>query len=286
MSIKTYFSLFFLAYAFTNFAQDMKSLPQNELDKQFTPGNNSILNKLASKYSDKRNHGCEMIRNAVEFNPTMLVRKQIYFQYERGITDKITYQIGLGNSYGIDPLLVFSSGLAVSQNQWNQNYLKLNSILTNGSLSGIFNPIISIDFKFFNGYWIFGNNWSAQTESSERFDGIYTQVGLRAIFNEIDLNGIYSGTNQNLESGNLKAGVQTYYVTLKSGRVFTTDGAFHTTHDFYIGLGLRAAFYDAIQQINSNTNSNQNTFLNIMGGNKQSSFAPAILLGYTLGFGF
>ena len=82
-------------------AQNTKG--NNELDNKYSPSENSIFNSLHKKRNNS-NSVAEAIdlENAVNFTPTMLLRRKIFFNYERKVGDDFVVSLGLGKALGGD----------------------------------------------------------------------------------------------------------------------------------------------------------------------------------------
>ena len=74
-----------------------------------------------------------------------------------------------------------------------------------------------------------------------------------------------------------------FYMTY--GYQFCTSGHIKTTHDFYIGAGIRSIKYDSFVEEQPYVGGQQVTQY-VNSGNRVSALLPSMVAGYVFGFGF
>ena len=285
--------------------QNDQKLPTNELDQQYIPNKNSILNSGKDGLESSKNRDDISIKNAIQFNPGLLIRKQFALFYERGLNSNISLQAGLGTVFGIDPIMAVVSQVDINTSNTpsagvggNSNVINLSQILQSASIQQGANPFISVNFKFYTG--TYGGIWSNfgygnnRTNYSEAFEGGYFQLGIRFYSMNVIMDAqTFNNTNSDYYlATNTSVNVRSTYYTMTYGRQITTSGKLKTTHDFYAGAGVRVSSYDGFdtrtETVQTGNIYNPTATENVLfkSSTRQGGYFFAFLFGYVFGFGF
>ena len=281
LKIKYFFFLFFIS-SLCAFSQD-NPLEKNEQDKIYTPDKNSIFYNGGNNSSDRTIDESE-IHNAVKFNPGLLVRSVAAVFYERNITNGITVQGGLGSCYNMDKLMAVGvdADLGLSN---TKSTLPLSEIITTGRFVSGGNLFTAASVRFF-----YENYYT----SYESFNSGYFEIGLKFYSNNIrvdDNTSAYylNNNNYNLTTGGLVT-IRNAVYQITYGYELYTRGKVKTTHDFYIGLGVRNTSYNLFKledmYLTNQQGQSQLVAVNVKSTQRESTVLPAFMLGYVFGFGW
>ena len=287
----------FLTFFLTGFSQQNIPGPPNDLDKQFMPDKNSIFNSGKDGVESRRNAEVADIKQAIQFNPGLLLRKQFAIFYERSLNDNLCLQGAIGTCYGIDPILTAFAqasdlGLTPSSNSYSSSSVSLGQLLQAGEYQGGLNPFLALNFKIYTGtsigYWR-----GSRGGYSEAFSGGYFQIGVRYTSVNILLTpaSFNNVTSDYTITTNIPLQIRSTYYSVIYGYQFYTAGKFKTTHDFYSGFGLRVASSDGLTPVVSNVTNSYGTVVStsslvLSGGSRQVTYFPAFMMGYVFGFGY
>ena len=283
-SSRKFFLLAFLLASLCVFAQD-NPLEKNEQDKIYTPDKNSIFSNGATGSSDNSSHPESEIHNAIKFNPTLLLLRNITaFYYERSITNGLTVQGGFGVCNNSDKIMQVGVAGDILLSQ-PKSTIRPDEIMSKGRfLSG---TMVSASLR------IYYSNYYNYYES---FNSGYFEVGLRAYSNKFTLDNnvpvIYNGNSSYPLYPYTTGGTVLFNNTLfffNYGYELCTSGKIKTTHDFYIGFGIKSTSFDKFipqqEYIPDQQGQQQLVYVNVKYG-RESFMMPAILFGYVFGFGW
>ena len=279
-----YFFIFFSLFSLSAFAQE-NPLEKNEQDKIYTPDKNSIFFHGGNNSSDRTIDESE-IHNAIKFNPGLLVRSTAAIFYERNITNGITFSGGLGSCYNLDRVMAL--GVTAEFNLSDpQSTLPLATILTPGYAQYVKggNIFMAASFRFY-----YENYYT----SYESFNSGYFEIGLRYYTNHMNVDdntSSYYTNNYNygLTTGGVVA-IRNAVYQISYGYELYTSGKVKTTHDFYIGVGIRNTSYNLFTQeerylVNQYSQA-QLVPISVMSSQRESALMPAFVFGYVFGFGW
>lgn len=258
----------------------------NELDKQYAPGGTSAFSSTGDNgpsASSSPNKSSEPdFKNVVKNNIGLWPRSIAAFGYERFLTEDISAEGWLGTAYKRDGIFAFigSDISSTSSNVTQQNIVSLKNIYKYGKSNGIalyLGASVKFHFTGWNYYW--GDNTS------------YLELGMRTYGNKLDISSLGSvnnGSGVTTEfSGDTDVNVRQVNYLVNYGYRFTTDGKVKTSHELYMGIGLRNVSYDAYEQQEIyNSWLGNYEYKYIKTGVRLSSSMPLFVMGYILGFGF
>ena len=302
--MKKYFlPLFFLLCNFM-FAQ-LKPGPPNELDNKYSPGQSSIFNgsdaNISNNNSNNTPPGAIEIKNLVKCNLALIPRNIFALSYERFFTDQISVEGSLGIAYNKDIIFgIMGTVLDFTTVNNNSTKLPLTKMYNDGkkSSSGLYTGA-AVKFHFSggggcsSGYGYYsGWNWGNDADT-------YLELGFRYYGNHLGFTDP-DGAMANAQSGNgssaalyngLTVDVRQVNYYINYGYRFTTTGNIKTSHELYVGVGLRNTYYDEVLQQQITTQAvfpQQGYTFNewYKTGVKLSASSPMFVMGYILGFGW
>ena len=130
--------------------------------------------------------------------------------------------------------------------------------------------------------------------SYESFNSGYFEIGLKFYSNNIrvdDNTSAYylNNNNYNLTTGGLVT-IRNAMYQITYGYELYTRGKVKTTHDFYIGLGVRNTSYNLFKledmYLTNQQGQSQLVAVNVKSTQRESTVLPAFMLGYVFGFGW
>jgi hypothetical protein len=254
-----------------------KTTPQvvagpNELDEQYKPPKNSLFDEDAEKKGDMEGYGIDF-KNTIKFNPFLLGRSIFSIGYERKIFSVLTGSAYLGYNFKRDWIQALSTEFSddndVLFSSSKVSDVPLTSILRNGIFKsgGIYGSLglrLYLDEDHFDGSYIElqtrFNNYKLDFSNFESYDGYLIATGSRS---DVSINNSAS-----------------YLVW---GSQFCSTGKINTTHDFYLGIGLRTTSYNIFTYNSSSNYDIQPDY--IISDKKESSNSISIIMGYAFGIG-
>ncbi len=259
-----------LLFAVEGFAQT------NELDNSYTPSGSSVL----GAGSNAAGSSSDVIKNAIKFSPLMLTRGLLALQYERGFAGvPISLNASLGYTLGRDYMgLLTSDFLAEISSSDGNTEINYYDILEDG----IYVPKKNLFFGF--GIKTFPNEFYRDDANSyfefsfRRYNGVYKVT-------EMSENDYYygSGSASTYQNTTVRSTALNFIYGVSSN----TSGKICTTHDFYMGIGLRINSSDNFELVNL-----KDAFDSTIGYQyvktfeRSTYFNPAFLCGYTFGIGW
>lgn len=243
----------------------------NDLDQQYVPGKNSILNSANTNLNAaSRSYESSPVKNVIKFNALLLARSTASVFWEHKISSAFSVEGGLGVCYGVDYMqkMFAEMGDAFGGNS-NYNKVKLNTLLQNSTYSGSPGPFLSLGAKFYFSY--------------DAPDGPYFSFNLRyakynMMYNTDPNNGAVIIGDPNFDVKNFGFNIiYGYQIVSNSG------GKASFVQDLFMGFGVKKTSYTGFYYP-SNGSNNQPGYVN--SGTDISQVQPAVILGYTLGFGF
>jgi hypothetical protein len=121
----------------------------SELDKKYTPNENSIFNNLRKKNSNSTfsSEVCDF-ENAVYFTPSMLLRKKVYFCYERKMSDFFMFGAGLGKAFDSDFLQELGGFFSSTNDFYSNDVLNAYDIYKNSTYTSS-SPLLQLDIRYY-----------------------------------------------------------------------------------------------------------------------------------------
>lgn len=284
---KNYILLLFLLCFIPGLAQNKKTPKPNDLDKVFTPPENSILGGKPGK--GKRMQSASGFRNIIKWNPTLLTRGTIGFLYERWLSDRISVMGGIGKNFARDlgqtnSLVAYMFEDMVGN--FSRSTIPLDYILTNGQLTSDIHPFFSGNFRYYFGSF------------AEQSTNTYIDFGIRFSQYTVDLNksnfgaDIFDLGNNNYYRfmGSAFADVRNTSYTLNFGFQKITSGTIKTAHNLYFGPGLRKTsvpvFYQTATNTISYSGSSYSEYFQSKSSTRENHFVPMLMVGYVFGIAF
>ncbi len=265
-AIKT--SLFFLILfcGGFSFAQVIVN-GDNEFDKKYTPGQNSVFNELHNKNKSSATSVVE-IKNSLKFCPTLVFRQKIVFFYEREITKGLSLNIGGGKSFGADIFEALYFDI-FSEQAFELKTLSPGTLLTNSQFNAS-SALISAGIRvYFDG---------------TTFDGAYVDLNYRIERIDYTLKPIVNGNRvEGLSSFSFKTNA--FFCGFGYASVSGRKGK--VTHDFFMNFGIKFVKYTQFDEVEI-----PGAFGNTEQVYRKSAYElsarilPALNMGYSLGFGF
>lgn len=249
-------------------AQEIPGTP-NELDNQFVPDKNSIFNSESKTGTNNSTPASDII-NIIKFNATMLPRGIVSFFYQRILTEQISIQSGLGASFNKDRILSFVSGVSEEFSN-NPSTVGLNKIM---------------QFGEFNGASLFAS--LSMRLSWESYYGDFTpyfEINSRYYSNKLRLTKLNEYNSFELLDGTPEVIIRNTSFNLIYGVQYLTEGQIRTSHEYYLGVGMRNTSFNAFTSSEVQM-SNNNYTLYTKTAARSKTFAPSFIIGYVFGIGF
>lgn len=284
------FFILFLSAVGSSVGQNTPPAQSNDLDKLYTPDKNSIFNNKGGSDGKSREGNELNIKNVVKFNMGLLVRNTAGFYWERKIADKITIQPGIGMCYGKDKLMTFLGGEAnMTPSLSSSNTVPFGELLQQGYFRDM-NLFSSFAFRFYSANYY---------NSDETFQSGYLELNVR--YSAMNLNyrsetynqnsyGYYNGSSYFMPNSST-ASFHTFSFYSIYGYQTCTTGRIKTTHDFYIGAGIRSTSYSSYtlnEKYPVLDQYGQVVYVSayVKSGHRESALIPSFVAGYVFGFGF
>lgn len=251
-------------------AQESPGTP-NELDNQYVPDKNSIFNSDAKGGEEGVSSAID-VKNIIKLNATMLPRGIFALYYQKGITDQISLEGGLGACFNKDRVFGFVSGISDGFSG-NSQVVELNTIMRYGELKGT-SLFYSLSFRV---------SWDSY------YDNVtpYFSLNTRYYTNKLLLSQIndYQTDFERLD-GTPEVIIRNTSFNIIYGYQYITDGKIRTTHDYYFGLGMRNTSFDEFISTRITPSSGDDYTLYSKTSDRLKVFAPSFIVGYAFGIGF
>lgn len=257
-------SVFFLLCS-SSFAQDKEPVPENPLDKKYTPGNNTIFNMQGSKNPLRTSD--VIVKNVIKFCPTMLFRQKVSFYYEREIIKGFSMQVGVYKAFGDDVFQKTFFGL--------KDYT---------SLSDVINPSQLLRNSKFYSSWP-GVSLSSRYYFSEfSFDEAYIELAYRYE----KMNYLVDPTvNAYRVEGSNTASFKMNALSFGFGFMLMAGTKSNISHEFFINFGIKYFKYTQFDFVLvKDAVSNKEVYRKSESLEQKAKLMPAINIGYSFGFGF
>lgn len=252
--------LFFLCFPFFIYSQQTNP-GINPLDEKYTPPYNP-------KNSPQAPAPSSFSRNIVKFNPFLLTRSIAAVHYETKLYENLFVQGGLGITYNKDYIQsVF--GAAFADDRYNSL-----GVITNNGEKGNKGSYISLELRLY-----FDNDAP---------NGGYVSAAYRGYNYHMIINPVNSyNINTNfLSRADFK--IKNNALSFNFGYQLVTEGKVASTHDFFMGMGFRKLVYNAIEevQLNSNSQYGYSSSYYRKSATTIEDMGFLILVGYSFGIGF
>lgn len=265
MQKKTTISVIIILLFFSGKAQT------HDLDKQYTPGSNSIFNSDPNSKNNNRS-GITQVKNMIKFSPTMLFREKAVLFYEREIIKGITVIGGIGKAFGDD---VFQKSYLelFSSTQPGSNSLSPDEILSNSKYYGS-SPYLFVGMRAYFSEHTFDESYIELSYSHEKMSYSINDDYIR------DINYV-SAANDNYVTFKMQAFSFGYgYSTLAGPKS-------NLSHTLHLNFGVKFLYFDEISAYTfSSVTNGQVPGYQKTGSTLQTKIVPSVSLGYTFGFGF
>lgn len=261
--------IFIVALLFIGFkGQSQVIVPEkdNEFDKKYTPGQNSIFNNLNKKKSES-NSGDIEIKNSIKFCPTMIFRQKVGFFYEREILKGIAINFGLGKAFGED---VFEQlFLSTFSELYTPNTITAGDLLVNATHDGG-SPFIQSGLRLYYSGNIFEDGYVEISHRFEKMDYILDP--------KVDGYRVEGSRNISFKMNAFSFGF---------GHTFVGGSKNNITHDLFVNFGMKLYTYPQYDRIEiSNPFGSSETVYRRTSFELSARILPAINFGYAFGFGF
>ncbi len=252
------------------FAASLSAQTNNEeLDRKYTPNQNSIFNTLYKKPGQSSSGDAADIKNAIKYTPTFLFRQKLLFSYEREITDGVSVIGGLGKAFGDD---IFQSVYFTTRgfDTYEPEVMNVSQLVTNSEYYSS-SPLLSASVRlYFEG-----------TTFEESFIELnYRRETLRyKMENRID--------NQYVLRGDDLAELKMNQFAIGYGFAGLAGRNDNVTHEFVMYLGLKNFTYTEFRRYEVMTGSFiSDYYYEKTPLLKSARVLPSVNLSYTFGFGF
>jgi hypothetical protein len=252
----------------------------NDLDNKFTPAKSTVFN-ASDSYSSGSGSGGESFKNVIKNNISLWPRGIAAFGYERFLTDEISMEGWLGVAYKKDQIFTAFGSAADESFGDSQSDIRLEPIYNCGKQTGS-SLYYGASVKFhYSGWWYFTD-----------VDFAFLELGVRSYSNKLNIASFSSNSNYNYYNapivGSAAVKVQHINYILNYGIRLTTEGKIKTSHEFYVGAGIRSSTYDSFTRTENQNNypyPNSPDTYSKNGTQARETFFM-FLVGYELGFGF
>lgn len=234
------------------------------MDNIYTPPSASIA---GSERTSSKGDISDGPKNIIKFSPFLLSRSIIALEYERFINNNFSARAGLGYSYNRDYVYLLSTDAFYDLQSPVKSSLNLQDIVVQGTFLPNSSPYLSAGLRlYYDGF------------SKDEFNS-YFDINSRFYTNTYDV--ITSAYNY----GTTKVDLQSTVLNMSWGFSSCTSGKIPSSHDFYIGFGMRIASFPAFKEAYIDVNGSTET-INVATSEKIVVYSPTILFGYTLGIGW
>ena len=249
----------------------------NDLDDQYTPKGNTVLDGTSKKNSSSSDRNSDYPVNIIKFIPFSIARSIIAVHYERNLFESVSIVGGLGFNYNIDPMFkLFGSEIDFDRISSNRTeHVSLADIYKNSTFDGP-SPYFFVAPKFiWDSYW---------NEGYSYIELAYKHYGNNLTYST---STNYSSSNYTTINVSESINVSQNYFLINWGHQFFTRGKIATCHEFYVGFGIRTSKYDPINIIQtSNPNNGNSTTSYVKGSTRATSTGIVFNIGYAFGIGF
>lgn len=241
----------------------------NELDKKYTPPQNSIFNNLNVK-NNQSSSGSEVeIKNAIKFCPTLLLRQKVAFFYEREITKGFSFNVGLGKGFGSD--IFERTVLDILSIDDKSEYLKAGRLLKNSKYDDS-SPLISAGVRIYYSGKSFDRGFVDFNCRTERVD---------YILNSTKIDG-YTIEGSNKLSFSVNA------FTFGFGHTFISGQKNNITHELFMNFGIKFFKFPEYKRFDNVVSQYgiTETIYRRTNAEVTARILPSFNMGYVFGFGF
>ncbi len=243
----------------------------NDLDQQYVPDKNSILNSVNNSTASSGGSESSIIKNVIKFNVSLLSRSTAAFFWEHSVSKAISLEGGVGGCFGVDYMQKMFSELGDGYGgNNNNNKLMLSKLLQNSTYAGSPSPFLSAGARFY-----FAND--APEGAYFSFSVRYASYNMT--YNQDANNGMVVSGDPNFFVKNL--GFNFLYGFQSSSDSWSRGGF---VQDVFMGISIRKTSYTGFYFPSSNSSGGQPITLNR--GADISQIQPVFLMGYSIGFGY
>ena len=234
------------------------------MDNIYTPPSTSIV---GSERTSSKGDISDGPKNIIKFSPLLLTRSIFALEYERFINNNFSARVGLGYSYNRDYVYLLSTDAFYDLQNPVKSSLNVQDIVVEGAFLPNSNPYLSAGMRlYYDGF--FKDDFNSYFDINSRF---YTNT--------------YDVVTNPYNDGTTKVDLQSTVLNMSWGFSSCTSGKIATSHDFYIGFGMRIASFLAFKESSIDVNGSTET-INVATSDKIVVYSPTILFGYTLGIGW
>ena len=265
-------SRIFIGFLFLNFFVTAQVINErdNELDKKYTPPQNSLFNNLNIKNNQSSSGNDVEIENAIKFCPTLLLRQKVVFFYEREITKGFSINAGLGKAFGED--LFEKAFLELFSNNYENKQLSAGDLLASAKYDDS-SPFISVGFRIYY--------------SGNSFDGGFVDFNYRYERLDYILNPTISNGGYRIEGSN-RASFKINAFSFGFGHTFVGGQKNNITHELFLNFGIKLIKFPEYKKFDNVVSQFGNTETVYRRTTAESSarILPSFNMGYVFGFGF
>lgn len=258
--------------------------PPNDLDKNYVPDKASLFNESNPGNVSGKSGAPVDYHNVIEWTPGLIFRNIFALHYERKLTRFFSVQGALGAVFGKDrmqqienPTGDFFSGT----NSQTGSSVPLGTMLSQGTFVGP-NVFLGVAARLYFSGW---SNYASRYENYSE-NRIYIDFGIRHYGNTITVSSTPNNSGGAEISGTPTVNIRSTMYYLNWGYHLETEGKIVTTHNFFMGVGLRNSSYEAFKSTNVTGAYGNTTTINSVTTTRESITLPTIHFGYELGFGF
>jgi hypothetical protein len=237
-----------------------------ELDKKYTPGQNSIFNELHKKNTAPSSSNAE-IKNTIKFCPTLVFRQKVVFFYEREIAKGFSFHTGIGKAFGADVFEQFYFNAFSGQAAPNTLYPGL--IFTNSNYSGS-SVFFSAGIKVYFSGTTFDGGYIDLHYRHERMDYLLKPL--------VDGNRVDGANDVSFNMNSFTCGFGYALLGGKNNNI---------THDLFMNFGIKFFKYTQFDQLQiPSVYGNTEDIYRRSNLELTARILPSFSIGYMLGFGF
>ncbi len=275
----------------------------NVLDKDFVPDSSSVFN--TNNPANGFING-PVYHNVIEFTPGLLFRNIFALQYERQVLEGFSLQGSLGMVYGVDRwqqienpgkgfMSTFFGGSATGGstvtlgNMLNQGKSNANTAYLGFAVRWYytgFGFLKSRGYVSDDGYYYTYHEANEYWNSSLGGDNsVYMDFGVRYFANSLAVSNSLSSDGA-LIQGVPTVQIKSTFYFLNWGYHYETKGKIPTTHNIFIGVGLRYTSYDLFIADPSQQTVSGPVIYNSITSSREHILRPTFQAGYEFGLGF
>lgn len=271
MNFKRIIVFLYFAFAGSISAQSQENSQESNtnLDKKYTPNQNSIFNILNKKTSPSSyKGGAVTVQNFIKYSPAALGRRKILFYYERNLVQGLSLNIGLGKAIGED---IFQKTYLKNFANVTSNGIQVRAseIYQYSSYSGS-NLYVSAGLKFY----LFSG-----TFEDEFLQFSYARETMKYALND-KINGIVVQGEDKIVDFKMDA------FNFSFGYNFLTGLNKNLSHEILIGVGAKLISYSKIERVNYSSGPYYPATFVKTNDYIKAKIIPSINLSYCFGFGF